>query len=311
MISIFCRSPLLAAAFVLSVFAASSVHAAPFDLSPEQSGRLHAERDEKAVAALPKDFKFAKPGTFTVAVSVFSPPIAGYATDARTVVGFDPDLALLLAESFGVKLNLVSIAWADWPLGLTSGKYDAVISNVGVTEQRKQKFDFSTYRQGLHGFYVKTDSPITSIKEPKDVAGLRIIVGSGTIQERILLEWDKQNRAKGLKPLELQYFDDDAAADLALQSGRADANFGPNAVQAWQAATLGHKRLVGTVNPGWPATAEVGVTTRKGSGLAEPISIAINDLIAKGTYQAALARWTLQSDTLTESRVNPPGLPSF
>jgi polar amino acid transport system substrate-binding protein len=38
----------------------------------------------------------------------------------------------------------VSIAWADWPLGLTSGKFDAVISNVTVTEERKLKFDFST-----------------------------------------------------------------------------------------------------------------------------------------------------------------------
>ncbi|WP_163434392.1 transporter substrate-binding domain-containing protein, partial [Escherichia coli] len=88
---------------------------------------------------------------------------------------------------------------------LESGKFDAVISNVTVTEQRKEKFDFSTYRLGLHGFYVKADSPITSIKEPKDIAGLRIITGSGTIQEKILLEWDKQNAAKGLKPVELQY----------------------------------------------------------------------------------------------------------
>ena len=38
-----------------------------------------------------------------------------------------------------------------------------MISNVGVTEQRKEKFDFSTYRLGLHGFYVRADSPIKAI----------------------------------------------------------------------------------------------------------------------------------------------------
>ncbi|KRB29619.1 hypothetical protein ASE05_30575 [Mesorhizobium sp. Root172] len=77
------------------------------------------------------------------------------------------------------------MAWEDWPLGLASGKYDAVISNVGVTEERKLKFDFSSYRQGLHGFYVKVDSPMTSIKEPKDIAGLRIITDAGTIRSGI------------------------------------------------------------------------------------------------------------------------------
>ena len=103
------------------------------------------------------------------------------------MIGADPDFALLIADSLGLKLNLVPLAWADWPLGLASGKYDAVISNVGVTEQRKEKFDFSTYRLGLHGFFVKSDSKIAGIKEPKDAAGLSLSVGGGTNQERILV----------------------------------------------------------------------------------------------------------------------------
>jgi polar amino acid transport system substrate-binding protein len=49
-------------------------------------------------------------------------------------VGADADIASLVAESLGLKLDLRPIAWADWPLGLTSGKYDAMISNIGVTE---------------------------------------------------------------------------------------------------------------------------------------------------------------------------------
>ncbi len=42
----------------------------------------------------------------------WDPPIATYASDAATVVGADPDLAQLLADSFGLELNLVSVAWA-------------------------------------------------------------------------------------------------------------------------------------------------------------------------------------------------------
>ena len=186
-----------------------------------------------------------------------------------------------------------------------------MISNVGVTEARKEKFDFSTYRLGLHGFYVKAASTIKSISEPKDVAGLRIITGAGTNQERILLEWNKRNLAAGLKPLELQYYDDQAAQTLALLSGRADANFNPNGPQAYIAAHDGKTRLVGTVNAGWPLKSDVGITTRKDSGLAPALTLALNNLIKSGKYAQTLARWSLGEEALAKSETNPPGLPKF
>lgn len=280
-------------------------------LDPAQPGRPRAERHAPAQKAIAPTFRFVREGVLTVAIHPTVPPIATYATDAKTVVGADADIAQLLADSLGLKLELVPVAWADWPLGLSSGRYDAVISNVGVTEQRKEKFDFSTYRLGLHGFYVKSDGPIKAIARPADAAGLRIITNSGTIQERILLEWNRQNVAAGLKPLELQYYDDDATRTLALQAGRADAAFNPNASQAWRAARDQQTRLVGTVNAGWPLKADVAVTTRKGAGLAEALTVATNELIANGRYAQALARWGLQAEALARSETNPPGLPKY
>ncbi len=293
------------------VAASGTALAQTFDFSPEQKARLRADKNAAAIAAIPKDFQFVKEGVFTVAIAPFAPPIATYATDAKTVVGFDPDYAQLIADALGRKLELLPIAWADWPLGLSSGKYDAVISNVGVTEQRKEKFDFSTYRLGLHGFYVRADSKITAIREPRDVAGLKVITGSGTNQERILLEWNKKNLAAGLKPVEIVYFDDDAARLLGVVSGRADANFNPNAPQAYHAAKDGKIKLVGTVNAGWPLKSDVAITTRKGSGLADALTLAGNGLIQGGQYGKALARWSLGEEALPRSETNPPGLPKF
>lgn len=300
-----------AAALLLLV--SSGLHAAApaFDFSPQQAGRVRAEPQPAAIAAIGKAFRPVTPGSLTVAIAPYAPPIATYATDARTVVGFDPDYAQLVADSLGLKLVLQPVAWADWPLGLSAGKYDAVISNVGVTEQRKEKYDFSTYRLGLHGFYVKADSPIRQLREPRDIAGLRIITGSGTIQEKILLAWDQRNRAQGLKPVELQYYDDEAARNIALLSGRADAVFNPNSPLAYQAAKDGKTRLVGTVNAGWPLTADVAIATRKGSGLAEALTQATNGLIRSGKYAQALARWGLQAEALPQSETNPPGLPKL
>jgi polar amino acid transport system substrate-binding protein len=302
----------LAAVLAAAPLAAPVFAAGPdFDFSPQQAGRVRADKDPAAIAAIGKDFRFVKEGVFTVAIAPFAPPIAAYATDARTPVGFDTDYAQLVADALGLKLELLPIAWADWPLGLTSGKYDAVISNVGVTEERKLKYDFSTYRQGLHGFFVRKDSPIRAIKEPRDIAGLKIITGSGTIQERILLEWNRQNAAAGLKEAELLFFDDDAARQIALLSGRADANFNPHAPQAYLAAKEGRIRLVGLVNAGWPLKADVAITTRRGSGLAAALTQATNGLIRNGKYAQALARWGLQAEAVPQSETNPPGLPKL
>ncbi len=282
-----------------------------FDLSPEQPAREHTGPNATAIAAIPPGFKFAEPGVLTVATNPGGPPLSTYATDTRTVVGADADIAVLIADSLGLKLKLVPTSWADWPLALQSGKVDAVISNVGVTEERKEKFDFSTYRQGLHGFFVHRDSAVTQISEPKDIAGLTIIVGIGTNQERILNKWNEQNVAAGLKPARLDYYDDEATKLLALRARRADVIVQPHAQLVFIAARDGDIRRVGTLSAGWPERSDVAVTTRKGSGLAQPVAVAINGLVADGVYLRTLTRWQVTDEALEQSLVNPPGLPKF
>lgn len=301
---------LTSAAAVLALGAAGVTLAAnTFDLSPEQHGRPRASADAAAIKAVPAGFPFVEKDTLTIGIVPALPPISSYATDAKTIVGFDPDLAQVVADGLGRKLNIVTLAWPDWPLALQSGKVDAVISNVTVTEERKEKFDFSTYRQDELGFYVRTNSAIKSIREPKDIAGLRVITDAGTNQEKILLQWDKENVAHGLKPITVLYYDDDAVRTVALQSGRADAVFSVNSVLAWQSAVQGKTRLVGTLSGGWPRTAEVAITTRKGSGLAAPLTQLLNDLIQDGKYKQVLDRWNLDSEGIAHAATNPPGLP--
>ncbi|MGY2046853.1 ABC transporter substrate-binding protein [Methylobacterium sp. JK268] len=300
--------PLLAA---LGALAPARAETPPYDLGREQPGRIRVEKDPAAIARIPKGFRFVTPGQLTVAITPGGPPLGTYATDARTVVGADPDFAQLIADSLGLTLNLVPVAWADWPLGLAAGRFDAVISNVGVTEQRKEKFDFTTYRQGLHGFFVRADSPIARIRAPEDAAGLTISVGGGTNQERILVEWSRRNLAAGRKPIALQLFDDEAERLVALRSGRADVIVQPHAQLVFVAARDRDIRRVGTLSAGWPERSDVAIATRKGSGLVDALTLATNDLIANGAYGRALARWGLTEEALERAETNPPGLPKF
>ena len=270
---------------------------------------IHSSKNPQAVAQLPAGHRFAVPGSFTVAVAAQnSPPLTVFSDDNKTLLGSEVDIARLVADSLGLKLNVVPTSWEDWPLGVASGKYDAAISNITVTKERKEKFDFATYRKDSLGFYVKTNSPITSLTKAEDIAGLRIIVGSGTNQEAILLAWDKQNQAKGLRPFTPIYTKDDAPQTLALQAGRADAYFGPNVIGAWKAALNGKTRLVGSVDGGWPKAAHIAVTVKKGSGLAEPISTALNGVMKNGDYQQVLNRWGEGVERIDRSEINPAGL---
>lgn len=304
MIPMIQRKTLLAALLALPLAA----WAQNVDLSPEQPGRPRAQAVADALKLVNKDFRWVKEGVLTVGTTTGRLPFGAYALDNKTPVGNAPDVAQLVADSLGRKLELVSVAWADWPLGLQSGKFDVVISNVTVTEERKEKFDFSTYRNDQLGIYVPANSKIQSIKEPKDIAGLKIIVAAATNQEQILLRWNQQNVAAGLKPVEVQYYDDDVVLYLALQAGRADAYLAPNGIAAYNARD-GKTRLVGAFSGGWPLTAEIGVVSRKGSGLAEAVTTALNTQIANGNYAKSLTRWNLQSEAIAQARTNPPGLP--
>src|SRR5690606_13479919 len=119
-------------------------HAQEVDLSPEQKGRVRAGKLEEAFKLLPAGYRFIADGKLTVATVPFRLPLVDYASDTKTPIGVEPDIAQLVADSLGLELQLVPIAWVDWPLGLTSGKYVAVASNITVTEARKEKFDFSS-----------------------------------------------------------------------------------------------------------------------------------------------------------------------
>jgi len=124
----------------------------------------------------------------------------------------------------------------------------------------------------------------------------------------VLLAWDKENQAKGLPALKPQYVTDDAAATLAIQSGRADATFGPNVTGAYKALLTGKTKLVGTVPGGWPKTANIAVTLKKGNGLVDAVQASLNSAIASGAYIKVLDRWGESVEKIDHSEINPPGL---
>ena len=272
------------------------------DTSPGQADRVHTDEDPDAAALVPA--AIAEDGKLTVGVAgAGEPPLAFLADDNATVVGSEVDVASLVADSLGLELEVVNVAWEQWPLGLQSGDLEAVFSNVGVNAARLQLFDFATYRQGVMAFTAPTGSDL-SIASAEDIAGLTVAVGSGTNQERILLDWNAENEAAGREPATLEYFANVADTLLALQSGRIDSYLGPNPNAVYQ-SSVGEVDIIGTVNAGWPNTTYVAATSLKGTGLVDAFQAALEHVFEDGTYEETLDRWGLSGEAVDAPEVNP------
>lgn len=268
-----------------------------YNTSPEQD-RIRSTKDQKLADAVPEKIK--KDGKLTVATTAGSVPLSFHATDEKTVIGTEVDLAQLVADKLGLELDLQVTSWENWPLKTESGDFEAVFSNVGVNADRVKKFDFSTYRAAFMGFEARADSDIT-VKSADDITGKKIAVGSGTNQEKILLAWNKELEDKGKAPTELQYYSSEADTILALSSGRIDLNIAPYPSTVYRENQRDDLKVVGKINAGWPNETLVAATTKAGNHLSEQITAALNETIKEGTYAKVLDRWSLSEEALPES----------
>ena len=274
-----------------------------------QQNRVRAEKVEAIAATVPAAIR--QRGTLVVATTGNgNPPLSFRADDDRTVIGVEPDLAQLVADVLGLRLELQPTSWENLFLGVDSGNYDTGFSNITVTEERKDKYDFATYRIDTVSFEVLDGAKVSTIGKPADIAGLTIGVSAGTNQEQILLDWNRRNQAAGVPQAKIQYYQNPGDYYLALESGRLDAYLGPNPGVAYHVATGGKTRIAGSLNgSGGTLQADIAAMTKKGNGLARPLQAALNSLIADGRYGQVLDRWNLRNEALRTSQINPPGLP--
>ena len=67
-----------------------------------------------------------------------------YHDEQDNLTGYDVEVGRLIAQQLGVEAAFVEGNWDGLFAGLDSNRYDIVINGVGVTEERAEKYDFST-----------------------------------------------------------------------------------------------------------------------------------------------------------------------
>ena len=135
-----------------------------------------------------------------------------YHDENDKLVGFDTEVATAIAEKLGVTANFKEAEWDGLFAGLDSGRYDIVVNGVEETDERKQKYDFSTpYAYIKTALIVRNDND--SIHTFEDLKGKTTANSINSTYMYLAEEYGAE--VKGVDSL-------DETLEMVL-SGRADA----------------------------------------------------------------------------------------
>ena len=99
------------------------------------------------------------------------------------LIGIDIDLLAAIAKDQGFEYELIKLPFSSGLQAIESGQADGMIAGMGITDERKDSFDFSDpYFQSGSMFAVAADSEIESLE---DLKGYNVAVKIGTTGEAI------------------------------------------------------------------------------------------------------------------------------
>ena len=112
--------------------------------------------------------KTLREGTLKVATEgTFSP--FSYYNDKNELVGYDVDVARVVAEKLGLKIEFLTAPWDAMLAAFDAGKADAVFNQVSITDERKKKYEYSVPYTVVYGAIIvhKDNNDIKSFEDLK------------------------------------------------------------------------------------------------------------------------------------------------
>ena len=208
------------------------------------------------------------------------PPFNNLTADGK-LEGFDIDIANALCAEMKVKCEIVTQDWDGIIPALEAGKFDAIIASMSITEERKQKVDFSKkYYQTPPAIAVPKDSVIADVS-PEALKGKSLGVQASTTHFNFAEAKYGESDIKGF-PSAQEY-------QLDIANGRIDAVMDDIMVlRGWLATEAGACcKILGAVEPDPAINGEgAGIAVRKGeTALADKFNAAIDAIRANGEYK--------------------------
>jgi polar amino acid transport system substrate-binding protein len=148
-----------------------------------------------------------------VAMDATWPPFESVDEATKQIVGFDVDLMKAIAEKGGFEVEFVNVSWDPLLAGMAQCQYDAAISAMTITDERKKSFSFSDPYFAA-GQIVTVAVNNTDIKSKDDLVGKTVGAQLGTTGA---IETEK------MTGVSLNTYDDIGLAFQDLINGQFDA----------------------------------------------------------------------------------------
>ena len=196
-----------------------------------------------------------------------------YHDESGKLVGFDVEIGEAVAAKLGVKPEFLEGKWDGLIAGLDANRYDTVINEVGITDARKQKYDFSEP-------YIASKAVLIVRADDDGIKGFADLKGKKAAQS-LTSNFGKLAEQSGAELVGTDGFDQ--SIQLVL-TGRADATINDSL------SFLDFKKHKPDANVKIAAQQEnadySGIIFRKGDAeLKAAIDKALADIKADGTYQ--------------------------
>lgn len=197
------------------------------------------------------------------------------------MVGFDIDLLNAIAEAGDFTVEVQNTAWDGIFAGLANGDYDAVISSVTITDERRRTMDFSTpYINAGQVLIVPNDSTATQLG---DLAGEQVGAQIGTIGAFAIEE---------VSSIELRTYDEIGLAVEDLANGRISGVVCDSPIAANY--VLQNDDYSGQLKiAGEPFTDEYsGIAVKKGNtAILDTINAGLEVVLNDGTVEELKDKW--------------------
>jgi polar amino acid transport system substrate-binding protein len=225
------------------------------------------------------EFTPVTPDTLTVVTSLPGPGFWNGDDPESIEGGYEYEIALAMQEKLGLaNLEIVNVSFDQLVAGQV-GDFDVALSQVTITDERKQVVDFTEpYFESDQGVLVKAGTAVATLDEAK---ALQWAVQSGTTGETFVSD--------ELQPdSEAQVFQDLSAAFAALDAGQVDAVMMDTAIVLAQAKESGGSQEVAAQ---FKTGEEYGGILPKGSTNAGAINAIITELKDDGSLGKFAEEW--------------------
>ncbi|MFT5873746.1 MAG: cystine transport system substrate-binding protein [Clostridium sp.] len=224
-----------------------------------------------------------KSGTMKVGLMGTYPPY-NFMNEKNEIDGFDADIAKDVAKRLGVKAEFITNEWSGMVAGLEQSKFDIVISQMTITDERKESMDFTkAYIKNSVNVIVKKDN--NNIKSINDFKGKKIGVGLGTNDETYL----RNEIIPKVGNFEIITYNDVVTTLLDLNNGRIDATV--NNIFAIKPIVDKNNMKIKAV--GDPIKEDyAGMAIRKGNPeFLNAVDKALEDMKTDGSYKEIFVKW--------------------